>query len=500
MSSFKTIYFPDYQVGESGKSGLTISFSDSEKNLYLSVNKLSSFSIRTAIGHNFYSDIVKAADKAQITVSAYVRKSLSRSISPDNNKVESYDAAIQSTFSGGKGSPLHDWFPYLEGYSPDFVKAVITQYAPQAKRVFDPFCGSGTTALTAAAMGLQSIYCEVNPVCRDVIDAKSLAIRLESKERDRISKRLENLSELLSTEIEFYREDKTLFQSFEDSFSSKPFFDASTFSSVLKLRSMADDLLVSDNSVGKLFEISVLGALIPSSLLVRRGDLRFRTEKELLTHLPDIISLVSKRLRLVASDLSDLTSSEQTITLVGSDARSLTTDCIEPVDIVVTSPPYLNGTNYFRNTKIELWFQRHLSKKIDLRRFRDSAVTSGINDVTNSKTGLGITPTIDLLNTTLSDLRKESYDKRIPMMAASYFAEITEVIRRIKSLCHKSTKIAIDLGDSCYGSVWVQTDVILREIMKLEGFTLVDEVVLRERQSRDGRRLRQTLQVFGVKE
>ncbi|MFJ4055663.1 DNA methyltransferase [Pseudomonas sp. NPDC089743] len=499
MSSFKTIYFPDYQVGESRKSGLTISFSDSEKNLYQSVNKLSSFSIRTAIGHNFYSDIVKAADKEQMTVSAYVRKSLRRSITAENTPVQSYDAAIQSTFSGGKGSPLHDWFPYLEGYSPDFVKTVITQYAPEAKRVFDPFCGSGTTALTAAAMDIESIYCEVNPVCRDVIDAKSLAVRLEHTERDRISTKLEALSVLIYTEIELHREDKTLFKSFEASFSSKPFFDSTTFSKVLKLRSMADDLLASDKSVGKLFEIAVLGALVPSSLLVRRGDLRFRTEKELLTHSPDIISLVSKRLRLIASDLNDLESSNQSMTLVGSDARSLLTDDIEPVDIVVTSPPYLNGTNYFRNTKIELWFQRHLSTKSDLRQFRDSAVTSGINDVTNSKTGLGSIPAIELLIETLTELRKESYDKRIPMMAASYFAEMTEVIRRIKCLCHKDTKIAIDLGDSCYGRTWVQTDAILRGIMELEGFTLVDEVVLRERQSRDGRRLRQTLQVFGAK-
>jgi len=500
MSSFKTIYFPDYQVGESGKSGLTISFSDNEQSLYQSVNKLSSFSIRTAIGHNFYSDIVKAADKLQMTVSAYVRASLNRSISQDNKSLESYDAAIQSTFSGGKGSPLHDWFPYLEGYSPDFVRTVIAQYSPNAKRVFDPFCGSGTTALTAATMGIHSIYCEVNPVCRDVIDAKSLAVRLECKERDRISKKLEDMSAKLNSEIEFYREDKTLFKAFEASFGLKPFFDVDTYSYVLKLRSMADDLIASDKSVGKLFEIAVLGALIPSSLLVRRGDLRFRTEKELLKHSPDIINLVSKRLRLVASDLNDLDSSEEAMTLVGSDARSLTTDNVEPVDIVVTSPPYLNGTNYFRNTKIELWFQRHLSTKSDLRKFRDSAVTSGINDVTNSKTGLGNTPAIELLDKTLSDLRKESYDKRIPMMAASYFAEMTEVVRRIKSLCHKNTKVAIDLGDSCYGSVWVQTDAILRAIMELEGFMLTDEVVLRERQSRDGRRLRQTLQVFGVKQ
>lgn len=498
MSSFKTIYFPDYHAGESGKSGLTISFSESEIDLYHSINKLSSFSIRAAIGHNHYHDVVKAAEDANLTVSAYVRNILSRSITFAPGKPTSYDAAIQSTFMGGKGSPLHDWFPYLEGYSPDFVRTVIKQYAPAAKRVFDPFCGSGTTALTAVSMGIESVFCEVNPVCQDVINAKSLAMRIDQGTRKSLSAALEKLSLELDNELFNHAEDSRLRNSFIESFSKKPFFDQATYTKVLKLRSMADELLSSDPNLGKLFEIAVLGSLVPSSLLVRRGDLRFRTEKELSTHSPDISSLVAKRLRLIASDLNDLCSTDHTMSLIGADARFVETSNTAPVDLVVTSPPYLNGTNYFRNTKIELWFQRHLNIKSDLRRFRDSAVTSGINDVTNSKSGLGAVPKIELLEQTLASLRAESYDKRIPMMTASYFVEMTDVIRRMKKLCHQETKIAIDLGDSCYGSVWVRTDIILRAIMEQEGFALVDEVVLRERQSRDGRRLKQTLQVFGV--
>ncbi len=500
MSSFKTIYFPDYRVGESGKSGLTISFSETELDLYHTVNKLSSFSIRTAIGHNHYHDVVKAADQEGLSVSAYVRRILSRSISFERGKSASYDAAIQSTFTGGKGSPLHDWFPYLEGYSPDFVRTVIAQYAPTAKRVFDPFCGSGTTVLTAASMGIESAYCEVNPVCRDVINAKSLAMSIDQNTRHALSASLEQLSHDLDNELSQYREDNRLRASFIESFSEKPFFDQITYSKVLKLRTMADDLLASNPSLGQLFEISVLGALVPSSLLVRRGDLRFRNEKELRTHTPDISALVAKRLRLIASDLNDLHSTDHAMSLLGTDARFVNTEAIAPVDIVVTSPPYLNGTNYFRNTKIELWFQRHLNIKSDLRRFRDSAVTSGINDVTNSKSGLGSIPEVELLKETLAELKTECYDKRIPMMTASYFVEMSKVIDRIKTLCHQGTKIAIDLGDSCYGSVWVRTDLILREIMVQAGFELLDEVTLRERQSRDGRRLKQTLQVFGVKQ
>ena len=51
------------------------------------------------------------------------------------------------------------------------------------------------------------------------------------------------------------------------------------------------------------------------------------------------------------------------------------------IDAVITSPPYLNGTNYFRNTKLELWFLRYIQFENDLRFFRDQALTSGINDV-----------------------------------------------------------------------------------------------------------------------
>lgn len=51
------------------------------------------------------------------------------------------------------------------------------------------------------------------------------------------------------------------------------------------------------------------------------------------------------------------------------------------IDAVITSPPYLNGTNYFRNTKLELWFLKELTNKNSLRLFRDDALTSAICDV-----------------------------------------------------------------------------------------------------------------------
>lgn len=60
---------------------------------------------------------------------------------------------IQATYRGGAADPLHDWYPYLEGYSPDFVNNTLRTFAPAATRVLDPFAGTGTTPLTAASSG-----------------------------------------------------------------------------------------------------------------------------------------------------------------------------------------------------------------------------------------------------------------------------------------------------------------------------------------------------------
>ena len=70
--------------------------------------------------------------------------------------------------------------------------------------------------------------------------------------------------------------------------------------------------------------------------------------------------------------------------IVCGDSRNL--DLKESlVDLVITSPPYLNGTNYFRNTKLELWLIGRLNTRQQLHDFRTAAVTAGINDVFKSK-------------------------------------------------------------------------------------------------------------------
>lgn len=496
VQRFKTIYFSDYPALEDGRTGLTVSFSEGDGRLFRAVAGMSSYAIRSAIGHQGFKTVQAAAEKAGTSPSGYIRDRLRQVVRSDVADNGSFDAAIQSTFVGGKGSPLHDWFPYLEGYSPEFVRRILQTHASEAKTVLDPFCGSGTTALAAASAGLQGSYCEVNPVCRMVIQAKALALQLCTEDRRGVSRALQGLADDLQRAVRAASPATDLRESFTNTFGPRPFFSKSVFEDVLSLRAVIDGVGSDYREVALLAEVAVLGCLVGNSLLVRRGDLRFRTEAELDRYQPNIIHDVSLRLRMMASDLFDVGNATGSVRLATTDVRALDPRQHGNFDAIVTSPPYLNGTNYFRNTKIELWFTRNLRSKGELRAFRDAAITSGINDVTNTKTDARRVPANSRLTRSLNALEAAAYDQRIPKMVASYFAEMDEAAARLREVASRGACVAIDLGDSCYGNVHIETDLILRELLRDRGFKFLEEVVLRERVSRSGRGLRQTLQIF----
>jgi hypothetical protein len=101
----------------------------------------------------------------------------------DTGVDQKYDP-LSATFRGGRKEPFHTWYPYLEGYSPDFVKSVLNDYMSDAESVYDPFGGTVTTGFTAAELGLDGYYCEVNPVLQFVADAKSDVRMLPKDERE----------------------------------------------------------------------------------------------------------------------------------------------------------------------------------------------------------------------------------------------------------------------------------------------------------------------------
>ena len=202
-------------------------------------------------------------------------------------------------------------------------------------------------------------------------------------------------------------------------------------------------------------------------------------------------------LDMMAHDLLNVPSCDGSAIEVADNAIGIDQRLPECVDAIITSPPYLNGTNYFRNAKLELWFSRELKDQRDLRRLRFEAITAGINDVTTGKTAARASVFQDKrLQGIVRRLRRDSYDTRIGDMVATYFADMWLALTSCTGRLAKHGIIALDIGDSRYGEIYVPTDAILASALEALGLQKVDDVCLRQRASRGGFPLREALLIY----
>ena len=187
---------------------------------------------------------------------------------------------------------------------------------------------------------------------------------------------------------------------------------------------------------------------------------------------------------MMISDLQDIPKGKvkKPIIFTG-DSRKLEKIKSNSIDLVITSPPYLNGTNYFRNTKLELWFTGMLSETKDLHTFREKAITGGINDAFKSK---HIESTIPEVQKLLLKVRKNAYDIRIPIMISTYFEEISLCFESLLRVMKHSSKCYWVVGDSAFSEIKIPTDIISTDIAKKIGFKHERTDIIRKRKSRSG--------------
>ena len=505
--SYKNVYFRDYPEAASGRSSLTLAFGKSDHDIYEAVRHLSSDTLRYALGYESYVRLHRDAKAEDKSLNAFClsifRSHLENSGHSDAAWLPGFEAKnpiafdpIQATFKGGRHEPMHDWYPWLEGYSPAFVESVIGSYCPNAKSVFDPFGGTGTTPLTASRLGKKAYFSEINPILQFLTASKVIALQLADRERTVLAGHLLRLAETLDERIDTSCQDSQLQQTYKAAFGESEFFNDDVLADVLRCRTVIDDIGRAAPLTARFVSIAVFRALIPASRLIRRGDLRFKTEKELARGQIRLRIEIRNALETMARDIGDLSWIDHAPILLLENAKMLNRIPALSIDAVITSPPYLNGTNYFRNTKVELWFLRCLKTRDDLARFRFGSMTAGINDVTVGKP-VGEMPPGAL--PILKALEADAYDARIPRMVACFASEMHAILQALAVHIRKHGTIIIDIGDSSYAGVHVPTDRFIAESLDIAGFDLSDELVLRQRYSRSRMKLTQKLLVFESK-
>lgn len=495
QQKFKSIYLRGYKTDSLNTKGFVLAFGKKDRELYKSISFLSSQEVRELLNISSFKELEKVAQIESLPLNTYCLWQLRKQSTLNRNtKSNGTLDPLYATFRGGSKNPLHSWYSFLEGYSPEFVEHILDNFIPEANIIYDPFAGTGVTPMVASKRGLTSLYSEVNPLLQFLVKTKTDASLLSSRQRSKVLGNLKTINGDIKKLIRESSPNKELLSNYFESFDKSQFFDNATFRLVLKARTLVDEISYSNQLTANLLQVAILNALIPSSLLKRAGDVRYRTEKE-LRQKTNFIEELGKNLSNIINDIETTESLPTRSLLITEDAREIRSLPAMKIDAVITSPPYLNGTNYFRNTKVELWFLRSIKTKDDLTEFRKSSVTAGINDVSLKSPSAFVTKEISKV---VQKLSQKSYDKRIPKMVWDYFQDMETVFKGLKTHLSDNATIAIDIGDSVYGGVKVPTDELLIGVLKKLGYRLQSNIILRKRMSRNGDVLKQVLMIFSA--
>lgn len=381
------------------------------------------------------------------------------------------------TFALNKTEPIHRWYSYIEGYSSILIESELHQILAvdhDVSTIYDPFCGTGTTSLVAAQNGMLSYYSESNPFMQKVIEAKVNTVRKIVEEK-KIRELKEFCESIKNLKIDYYTE----WDGFEK------YFDNEQLCQLLSIKAAIQT--IGDTDIKSILMLCLSSIVVISSKMIRRGDLRYATEKE---YKPiDVIGKFCERLTEMIEDIENAGISVSAPTIKLSD-DSRDNDLLDTLDCVITSPPYLNGTNYIRNTKLELKLNNFIVTEKDLPAFHSKGIVAGINNVSKRKGEYECLPTIKPY---IDELEQVAYDERIPKMIKGYFVDMSHVIERLSRSIRSGGFFIMDIGDSQFAGVHIPTDKILSEICMANGFSLKSEKILRKRHSKNGMVLSQVL-------
>lgn len=399
--------------------------------------------------------------------------------------VKNYNKSVAGTFILNKDKSIHRWYSYLEGYSSPLVESILNEIGTKnVHSIYDPFCGTGTTALVASKYGIPSFYSETNPFMRMVTEAKINSVRRLRKSGKRSTYLQEFLNEIRGKNYQFSLEEVN-WNGFEK------FFDNDVLQILLELKK--DIQKVEDEDSKNILMVLLASVIVKSSKMKRQGDLRYAKPDEKKDADRDILSNFINKIEEAIEDIDNLDVPVLTSTeYLSADARDAEGNDL--VDCVITSPPYLNGTNYIRNTKLELKLCDFIKSEKDLPKFHSKGIIAGINNV-SKRTSRDIKAP-ECAQYYVDKLNLVAYDSRIPIMVAGYFRDMERVIIRLSHLIKNGGFLVIDIGDSQFAGVHIPTHELLISLCEKYGFKIYNTEILRKRHSKNGMILTQRLLKF----
>jgi hypothetical protein len=377
----------------------------------------------------------------------------------------------KSTFLNGLANRVHRWFRLTPSFGPELVQEMVERLGVRDdETVLDPFSGAGTTLIEAKLEGRRAVGFEVNPLLHFVNEAcLEWAVTPEALlfELPRLEREVARGSGVDLVDLESH------------GLSVPPIHDPTRWwrpdvlVQLLFLRRAISE--TGDAHVRRLLSLALAGVLVPdlSNVTLGRLQLHFIDRSE---HPIDVWGTYSRHVGQIADDLASLQGagvhSRGEARCHHQDSLDLTGLRLERrVSAVVTSPPYPNRYSYVWNTRPHLYMLglMHSAKEaseLDKRTIGGTwgTATSELSKGTFEPAGRAVA---EVVGPVVEEIRAQ--DNLMANYVMHYFNRLSAQVAAMEPVLTGDARIAYVVGNSWIKGVYVETDVMLGEIVERMG-------------------------------
>lgn len=376
--------------------------------------------------------------------------------SPDNDSIIS----IQSKNDFHR---IHSLGKYPAKFVPDLPAWAITQYSNEGDTVLDPFNGCGTTTTEAWLNGRKGIGVDISPYACLLARAKSSCLDATT---------IENGTNAF---IQFLSLESNRKQQRDLHFENDLFWFSED--ALLEIETIHDYITHNYDGVIKDYYLAVLSTIVKPCSFLDESQIKVkRDQKKVLKGIAMPFEVMKKHLlkyRDVVSDCSLDIEHSYNARIINDSVLNICKYCSPgSVDLVVTSPPYINAMNYAMNNRYEtlllslikpndsISFQ---TKFIGTERVysRDYSNIHQFDD--NSVLGRAINTS---LNTIFENEPKRSY------IVYKYFKEMKEALIKTSDTLKEGGRFVLVAGTNTITGVPIDTFGILVNLLEENGLIL----------------------------
>ena len=380
---------------------------------------------------------------------------------------EKYDSIM--VFGKNKDVLVHRWYPFVEGYSKEFIEDILQELPFTPQSAMEPFCGSGTTPVELQNHNIRCYSFEVSPFMHLLAKVKL--------ERNYNEAMLAHYRNQVASFLDKPLEDIRLLEPvpFGDTVVHKKgmkkwnFHDTS-LDGILDIRH-AIRMAVDNERYKNLFTIALASIILQASNMFRNGKcLSYKKgwESKIISRdevhqifLDRLDTIIAEDVRILA--LQPATVSNADICYFGDVRRAIENVPDNTLDLIITSPPYLNSRDYTDIYMLELKVLQLVNCHEDLQKLRKSTLRShvqvkysDVNPIDNAR-----------LQKCLCDMKNsesKSWNSDILNMICGYFEDMQKLFRTLTKKMQRGGVIYFNVANSAYFGVEVPVDAIIADI------------------------------------